>query len=434
MLSEEKNRLLTEVGPDKPMGKLLRQYWHPIAGVSEFNKRSIKPIRILGEDLVLFKDLSGKYGLIARHCPHRNADLANGYVEKTGLRCSYHGWQFDGTGQCLHQPFEEIIDPEARTRKATKITGYKVQEKAGMLWAYLGDDPESLLPDWDFLNFKNGFVQVALAEIPCNWFQCQENSIDPVHFEWTHSNWLARIQDPYSKNAPTHLKIDFEEFDYGFIYKRIRGAETEDNVMWQVGRVALWPNAFYLGHHCEWRVPIDDYNTLSVFWIFTRVPNEQEPFVQEDIPTWTGPIQDDETGDFIVSHIANQDFAAWVGQGAITDRTKENLGHSDRGIVMMRRRFFKQMEALAEGRELKGVIKDPIINNNISLPSACKAEMINGLPREEMMNHELLGGFLRYFFNQAGQPLSVREKLEGAIGQKMQDTVAFAVHGGEKDN
>jgi 5,5'-dehydrodivanillate O-demethylase len=157
MLSEEKNRLLTEVGPGKPMGDYLRRYWHPIAGASEFDDKAVKPLRILGEDLVLYKDLSGNYGLVDRRCPHRNADMSYGYVEQCGLRCSYHGWQYDPSGQCIHQPFEETLDPGARMRKNTKIKAYPVQEKAGLLWAYMGPQPAPLLPDWELFNYKNGF-------------------------------------------------------------------------------------------------------------------------------------------------------------------------------------------------------------------------------------------------------------------------------------
>src|SRR5690606_24339878 len=142
------------------MGDYLRRYWHPIAGASEFKEAGTKPMRLFGEDLVLYKDLSGNYGLLQRLCPHRNADLSYGIVEKEGLRCSYHGWAFDLDGQCIHQPYEEVVDPQGRMRKATQITAYPVKEKAGMLWAYMGPQPMPELPDWDIFNYKNGFVQV----------------------------------------------------------------------------------------------------------------------------------------------------------------------------------------------------------------------------------------------------------------------------------
>lgn len=434
MLSEEKNRLLTQVGPETEMGAYLRRYWHPIAGQSEFDDKSIRPIRILGEDLVLYKDLSGNFGLVDRQCPHRNADMSYGYVEQTGIRCSYHGWQFAADGQCIQQPFEQACDPSARMCKNTRIKAYRVQAKAGLLWAYMGPDPVPQLPDWELFNYPNGFAQAVFAELPCNWFQCQENSIDPVHFEWTHNNWTIRQSGETGPYVQPHQKLAFDEFDYGFTYRRLREGEDENNVMWTTGRVTLWPNGFYLGHHFEWRVPIDDYNTLSVLWVFSRVPSEQEPYRQEKIPSWYGPIKDPKTGRWITSHVANQDFVVWVGQGAITDRTREKLGQSDKGVVMMRRRFFEELDALREdaGHVPKGLIFDPALNQNVYLPSACRDELLNGLPRAQLAEHPLLGPYLKDFFGQAGQPDDVREAYEEAVGQKMQGAKLFVVHGARK--
>ncbi len=435
MLSEEKNRMLTQVGPGTPMGDYLRRYWHPVAGASEFNREPIKALRILGEDLALYKDLDGRYGLVDRRCPHRSADMSYGFVEKTGLRCSYHGWQYDQTGQCIQQPYEEVADPSARMRKSTRIKAYPVQEKAGMLWAYMGPQPAPQLPDWDLFNYKNGFAQAVFAEVPCNWFQCQENSIDPVHFEWTHNNWTTRLAGEEGPYVGTHLDLVFEEFEYGFIYKRLRSGEALDNPMWKTGRVTLWPNGFYLGHHFEWRVPIDDHHTLSILWVLSRVPNEQEPYVQQRIPSWYGPLKDPVTGRWITSHVANQDFAVWAGQGAITDRTQEKLGLSDKGVVMMRRRFFDELEALASNpnHEPKGLIRDPAKNHDVCLPSACEEEMRNGLPRAALAAHPLLGPYLKDFFGQAGQPDDVREQYEQAIGQKLERARFFKVHGSKLD-
>ncbi len=148
------------------------------------------------------------------------------------------------------------------------------------------------MPDWEFFSWPNGFRQIVLAEIPCNWFQCQENSIDPVHFEWTHSNWSVRLAGAPGPYAPTHLKVDFSEFEYGFQYKRIRTDTSAEDRLWTVGRVCLWPNGLFTGNHVEFRVPVDDENTLSVMWHFSRVPREREPYVQNSIPTWQGPIAD----------------------------------------------------------------------------------------------------------------------------------------------
>ena len=135
MLSAERNHTLTRVGPGTPMGNLLRRYWMPVAGVAEFDEQAIKPLRLMGEDLVLYKDLGGSFGLVDRRCPHRRADLAYGFVEPCGLRCNYHGWMFNGAGQCIEQPFEDIANPQANYKDSIRIKSYPVQCKAGMVWA-----------------------------------------------------------------------------------------------------------------------------------------------------------------------------------------------------------------------------------------------------------------------------------------------------------
>src|SRR5215472_4577225 len=241
LLSEDKNRLLCETGPGTPMGELLRRYWQPIAGLAEFERPGPRPVRIMGEDLVLYLDRAGTLGLVDRHCPHRRADLSYGFVEQCGLRCNYHGWLFDETGRCLDQPFEERAHPRARFKDKVAVKAYRVQARAGLVWAYLGPEPAPLLPDWARFHDR-GYKQVALSHVPCNWFQCQENSIDPVHFEWLHSNWSAVLRGEEDSRAPTHTRLGFDEFDYGFVYRRVREDKTEDDELWTVGRVCLWPN------------------------------------------------------------------------------------------------------------------------------------------------------------------------------------------------
>src|SRR5215216_2988668 len=232
---------LTETGKGTPMGELLRRYWWPIAGASELEQPGTKPIRLLGEDLVLYRDLGGRLGLLDRHCRHRRADLSYGFVEACGLRCNYHGWLYDADGSCLAQPYEDLAHPKAKLREQIRIKAYPVEELGGLVWAYLGPEPRPLVPDWEFFSWPNGFRQIVKAEIPCNWLQCQENSIDPVHFEWTHSNWGVRLDGATGPYAPRHVKVDFTEFDYGFQYKRIRTDTDENDRLWTVGRVCLSP-------------------------------------------------------------------------------------------------------------------------------------------------------------------------------------------------
>ncbi len=416
MLSAERNHTLTRVGPATPMGGLLRRYWMPVAGISEFDTQAIKPLRLLGEDLVLYKDMGGNYGLIDRHCPHRRADLAYGFVEAAGLRCSYHGWLYEHGGACTEQPFEDIANPQARYKEQIRIKAYPVQAKAGLLWAYLGPQPAPLLPDWEPFSWRNGFAQIVISEVPCNWLQCQENSIDPVHFEWMHANWKTRLSGKTGPYAPIHVKVAFEEFEFGLTYHRIRQDTSETDALWTVGRVCLWPNSFFLGDHFEWRVPIDDQNTLSITWAFTRVPKESEPYVQAHIPTWHGPVKDAASGRWIVSHVMNQDFVAWVGQGVIADRSEEHLASSDGGIVMLRKRLIDDLVAIEEGRDPRGLIRDAARNHQVALPIAARKALVDGLTRTQMAAHPVFKNQLADYIFQAGQPPEVRAAFEQAMG------------------
>jgi len=332
------------------------------------------------------------------------------------LRCNYHGWLYDEAGGCLAQPYEDVAYPEGRLRDAVHIKAYPVAELGGLIWAYLGPEPQPLVPDWEFFSWPNGFRQIVKAEIPCNWFQCQENSIDPVHFEWTHSNWGLRLKGGTGPYSPHHVKVDFSEFEYGFQYKRIRSDTSEHDELWTIGRVCLWPNALFTGNHIEYRVPIDDENTLSITWTFSRVPKERETYVQDRIPTWQGPIADEKTGRWITSHVMNQDFVTWVGQGRIADRSQEYLGPSDSGIVMIRRRFLRDLEAVARGEDPKAVIRDPARNRSIRLPVADRRPLIDGLTRAAMLRDPLSRRSLEGYIFQTGQPTEVRDAFLAAMG------------------
>jgi 5,5'-dehydrodivanillate O-demethylase oxygenase subunit len=417
MLSHVENEQLTEVGAGTPMGELLRRYWMPIAAVTEFNDKAIKPLRLMGEELVLYKDLSGTYGLVDRQCPHRRADLSYGFVEQCGLRCNYHGWLYDEAGNCREQPYDDIANPKGRFKDKIKIKSYPVQAHAGLLWAYLGPAPAPLIPNWEPFTWKNGFAQIVFAEIPCNWFQCQENSIDPVHFEWMHTNWAVRLKGGDEQDyGPRHVKVDFDEHDFGFVYRRVREDTDTDHAMWTVGRVCLWPNAFFLGDHIEWRVPVDDGTTLSVTWAFNRVPPNREPYVQDEIPYWYGPIMDPDGERWISSHVMNQDFIAWVGQGRIADRTRENLSPSDKGVAMIRRRFKQDLDKIAKGEDPKAVFRESADNAVRMLPVAERKMLVDGLSLEDLAKHPVMGKHLKGYVFQAGQSAHVWDAFVAAMG------------------
>lgn len=417
MVSQAQNERLVRVGPGTPMGELLRRYWHPVAAEAELDENPIKPLRLLGEDLVLFRSKGGGYGLIERQCPHRRADFANGIVEDDGIRCSYHGWHFSRGGRCLEQPFEDIANPKARFRDKICARTYPVEAQAGMLWAYMGPAPAPLVPNWEPFTWENGFRQIVFADVPCNWFQCQENSCDPVHFEWMHRNWTSR-QFGDGSYGPTHLELEFDEFEFGHIYRRVREDTDKSNQHWTVGATALWPNAFFLGDHIEWRVPVDDETTLSVTWMFHRVPKEREPYVQARIPWWKGPVKD-AGGNWITSHVMNQDIVAWAGQGVVADRTREHLGKSDLGIVMMRRCFERNMKLVEEGGEPMGLIRDPERNRCVTLPIKHRELFTQSMTLEES---RALGRTLAYRINephyqhQVGQPEAVKREYQIAMG------------------
>ncbi len=192
MLSEEENELLTRTGAGTPMGDLMRRYWQPVAAVAEMEGRWTKRVRVMGEDLVLFKDRTGKLGLIAEQCPHRRASFAYGIPTAEGIRCPYHGWMFDGTGKCLEQPNE----PEGSNFKdKVTTTGYPVQELAGLIFAYLGPLPAPLITKLDGYVADPAIRLIARTVIPCNWLQIQENSADPIHSEWLHGHFAEFVDE-----------------------------------------------------------------------------------------------------------------------------------------------------------------------------------------------------------------------------------------------
>jgi 5,5'-dehydrodivanillate O-demethylase len=395
MLNAEENKRLTETGRGTPMGELLRRYWHPIAAVAEFDECSLKQIRVLGEDLVLYKDKRGTFGLLDVHCPHRRASLAYGLVETTGLRCHYHGWCFDEAGKCLEQPFEDTVRPNSTFRDKVRANAYPVRSKAGMLWAYMGPDPVPCLWDWDVF-YARGYSFVSCARVPCNWLQCQEGSIDPIHFEWLHQNWmLHRAGQPY---GPKHTRIAFEEFEFGITYRRILSTTDEGHDLWKVGRACLWPNSLFVGNSFHWSVPIDDESTLRISWWLHPLPGTR-PFEQSRTPYWYAPITDT-SGQWIIDGGSHQDIVAMVGQGTIADRSRERLGETDRGIIMMRQILSNDLDHIALGHDPKGVLRDESRNHRLVLPS---------IPGELAAPAAIVPASV---IGMSGQPQSIIDELE----------------------
>lgn len=374
MLRAEINELLTRVGPGTPMGNLLRRYWHPIAAVSELNERPVKKVRILGEDLVLYRDRSGRLGLIGEQCPHRRVSLEYGIPECNGLRCMYHGWLFDGEGRCLEQPNE----PEDSTFKdRIRIPAYPVEVLGGLVFAYLGPSPAPLLPRWDLFVRKNVIRTIGYAVIPCNWLQIMENSFDPVHLEWLHGRYFEYVFEQQHrpvdrwKISKHHIKIGFDRFEYGIIKRRVLEGQTEECEDWRVGHPVVFPNMLRVGdfgaHSFQIRVPMDDTHTYHI-WYTCFIPREGVQ-VPEDYPIslYETPLRD-ETGRFVTDYIDGQDMMAWVTQGPVADRSAEHLGASDKGIIMYRQLLLEQLKAVENGEDPMCVIRDPASNDCIRLP------------------------------------------------------------------
>lgn len=426
VLTKEQNDRLTQVGPGTPMGELLRRYWHPIAAVDQFEDESRRAVRILGEDLVLYRLPSGEFGAVERHCPHRRADLANGYVEADGIRCSYHGWKFDTAGACTQQPYDEQVSDSTKARDRICAVAYPVQARYGLVWIYMGPGEPPLIPAWEPFTVDNCYAQVMFHDVPCNWLQCQENSNDPVHFEWLHDNWSpgqmgdGRVAEPDAYKA-THIELGFDEWEFGFMYRRIKEGEDRSADSWTNGRLAIVPNLF-APLHFEWRVPVDDENTLSVVWFADRVIDERLPFQQQRVRSWHGVSHDDQ-GRPLTSHVLHQDTISWVGQGVIADRTKEHLSRSDRGIQMMRRRLEDDMQAVERGEDPSGLVRDPAANECIAWPTETIAHYTRPATRESVLKfseflHKLQPAMAPEdnFFLMSGQPEVVRAEWNYLMG------------------
>lgn len=375
MLSQEQNELLTRVSRGTPAGELLRRYWHPVAATSQLETTPTRRVRLLGEDLVLYKNRKGEFGLIQESCPHRSASLAYGIPEEQGLRCQYHGWLFDDKGACLEMPNE----PEDTTfHKRIRAQAYPVQELGGLLFAYLGPEPAPLLPRWDVLTWTEGVVkQIGFAVLPCNWLQIMENSADPVHGEWLHGKFFEhQLEQANLDSAPAkrysrhHVKIGFSLFDYGIIKRRVLEGASEEDEDWKVGHPLVFPNFLRVGgnfrHEHQYRVPIDDENTLHI-WYQVLKPEGIEVPKQDTIPWFEMPYRD-ENGEFVLDTINGQDIMAWVTQGHITDRSVEHLGTTDRGVIMLRQLLKQQIEAVEKGEDPLGTVRDPNANEMLTLP------------------------------------------------------------------
>jgi len=388
MLTKEDNDLLTRVRPGTPCGELLRRYWHPVGVASEFTEAKPKQrVRILGEDLVLFR-LPGahgpiQYGLLAEHCSHRATSLYYGNVEENGLRCAYHGWKYDANGRCLEQPFES---EESNTKNEIRHRAYPVEQLAGLLFAYMGPpEKKPLLPRWDVLVREDGTREIQIHPVlNCNWLQAQENTPDLVHGYFLHAHqFKVRDMSEGSYRARQIERIEFDEFDWGMKQRRIyadRGAGAVS------AYPMIFPNIMRLNEASRevihWRVPLDDYNT-RIFWIGFTSSRDGKRVEQPDGPPVTY-VDYKKDGEFLMTTFPSQDAMAWESQGPVFDRTKENLGRSDLGIVKFRKMLKDQIKIVEQGGEPIALMRDPEKNRIIEFVT------LQGTPDEGMRWVELL--------------------------------------------
>jgi phthalate 4,5-dioxygenase oxygenase subunit len=392
MMTRDENALLTQTGRGTPGGELLRRYWQPVA-LSEEVPPEAAPlsIKILGEDLVLFRDDKGRAGLLGIHCSHRGTDLSYGRVEDGGLRCLYHGWLYDVGGRCLAQPGEP---GGGEHRDAIRHLAYPCKETGGVIFTYMGPGAPPLLPNYEFLNASSDHLYVAKIFHECNYLQANEGNIDPVHLSFLH-RFLENRQEQYrgvrgAEESHYNLVarniapiLDVELTDFGVRIYTVRKLSAEKAYL----RVSYFilPNLSAFpgqtggeGYSVNWHVPIDDDH----HWKYTFVYSAETPLDEKIINRERSEMRPDYR---LVRNAANRfmqdresmktktfagmgagfqahDAFATASQGAIQDRTDEHLVSSDKAIVAARKLLEKAIRDVQEGREPPHVIREPSQN------------------------------------------------------------------------
>lgn len=361
------NAYITEVGAGTPCGEYLRRYWHPVA-VSEAVTDTPRKVRIMGEDLVVFRDGQGRAGLLHARCAHRGTSLYYGRVETEGLRCCYHGWLFDTRGHCLDQPCE----PRGGTHKhRVRQPWYPVEERYGLVFAYLGPpDRMPKLPRIDiFENLAPGQslyarcnpgatgytdAKVKVDAIPYNWLQFWENNVDPYHVWVLHSTFSSVAQ--FAAELREQPRVKFEETGNSILYHAYR--DLDGRPMDRIGQCIL-PNmnaiaavslAEGVTDTIGWAVPLDDTSFLGFHVTVTNERRSQFDAVAmtPDGKTWSEMSEAEH-------QLYPGDFEAQSSQGPITLHSEEHLVTSDLGIGMLRRLMTRQIKAVENGGDPVGV-------------------------------------------------------------------------------
>ena len=392
MLSREDNELLTRVGPSTPMGELLRRFWMPALLEEEVAEPDGPPVRLklLGEDLVAFRDTNGRIGILDAYCPHRLAHLYFGRNEECGIRCVYHGWKFDVDGKCVDQPSEP---PETNFAHKVRTTSYPARAQGGVVWVYMG--PKEHMPaslpafEWSTLPERRRTATKRLQS--CNWAQAVEGGIDSSHISYLHGATETQIKNRGGPGVvgrnkfnalDRHPVFTVEEVDYGLLIGARRNAE-EDSYYWRITQFLLpffqmippvvperdSSTSPYSGH--AW-VPIDDETTWT--WTFSANPTrdytDQEREHHGGRGGMWGPVDEsyrplfNKNNDYGLDRksqreetftgipgIQNQDNAVQESMGRIMNRTREHLGQSDSAVIAWRKLMLRLARDLEKGKE-----------------------------------------------------------------------------------
>lgn len=400
MLTKAENELLCRVGAETPMGKLMRRYWIPALMSDELEPGGDpKRVRLLGENLVAFRDETGAVGLLDEQCPHRGASLALARAEGCGLRCLYHGWLIAADGRVLETPPEP---EELNFKEKIRALRYPARESGGIVWAYMGPaGAEPPLSEFEFCTLPPEHVQIMKVRVECNWAQVIEGVIDSAHSNYLHRDSIKGVENEttmlgerLSLDRPSddgRPRIEIKNTKYGFRYAAIRKPLSDPDKRKYV-RVTLWMAPFYGMFpapkgwgNMQAMVPIDDERTMFYFFKsrYDAPITPEERIAHED---WSGfrmgvDIIDD--GDYRkVQSIENswlQDRArmragSWTGirgvnmedlvveesMGTVFDRSKEHLGTSDAAVIRMRRLMIDGARALEASGEPPVGLREPV--------------------------------------------------------------------------
>jgi 5,5'-dehydrodivanillate O-demethylase len=367
-LTEEENRKLTQVGPGTPGGELLRRYWHPIAGLHQLTDDAPTAfVRLLGENLVLFRDKSGRVGLLADHCSHRGASLLYGRVEERGIACAYHGWLYDTEGHCLETPAEPA---DSLFHLTVRHRAYPVEKILGLYWAYLGPPPVPPIRVLDVATYPVEAIMEMSFE--ASWVQVVENNMDGTHIGILHqstSNRAGTIRNSTRGIIDELTSLDYEEVPIGIRRKMVTAdGYVEDDPL-------VFPNMLRRITELSIKVPVDDTHTRKFVVFVERERNGHVRENQEAVDYYVMQADEGKSGvgaypdvSYRMDKLRYQDLMAIESQGLISPRHNWHPATGDRGVAMFERMILREMDRLQEqpNYDPVGVIRDPnvVIDTN----------------------------------------------------------------------